>query len=91
MQVCFGDRTLRTVPNRDRPLGSGKANRTPAGFRDAALIAILRGTGLRQAEVVKLNMSDFNNDFATEIHICTHAMAANVPSANHECSLLILS
>ena len=102
MQVCFGDRPLgsaqernrtwHTVPNSDRPLGTAQErNRTPAGFRDAALIAILRGTGLRQAEVVKLNMSDFNNDFATEIHICTHAMATNVPSANHECSLLILS
>ena len=97
MQVCFGDRPLgtaqerdrtwHTVPNSDRPLGTAQErNRTPAGFRDAALIAILR-----RAEVVKLNMSDFNNDFATEIHICTHAMATNVPSANHECSLLIVS
>jgi site-specific recombinase XerD len=33
---------------------------TPAGFRDAALIAILRGSGLRRAEVVSLNLSDFN-------------------------------
>jgi site-specific recombinase XerD len=53
MQVCFSDRTRRTVPNRDR---------TPAGFRDATLIAILRGAGLRRAEVVQLNMSDFNDD-----------------------------
>jgi site-specific recombinase XerD len=37
-------------------------DRTPAGFRDAALIAILRGAGLRRAEVVKLDLKDFNND-----------------------------
>jgi integrase len=38
------------------------SDRTPAGFRDAALIAILRGAGLRRAEVVKLDLKDFNND-----------------------------
>lgn len=32
---------------------------TPAGFRDAALIAILRGSGLRRKEVVNLNLGDF--------------------------------
>jgi site-specific recombinase XerD len=32
---------------------------TPQGARDAALIAILRGTGLRRAEVVKLDIRDF--------------------------------
>lgn len=43
------------------------SDRTPAGFRDAALIAILRGAGLRRAEVVKLNLSDFNNDGGLKI------------------------
>ncbi len=35
---------------------------TPAGFRDAALIAILRGSGLRRGEVVNLDLSNFNPD-----------------------------
>ncbi len=33
---------------------------TPAGFRDAALIALLRSSGLRRSEVVNLNLKDFN-------------------------------
>ncbi|MEH2391963.1 MAG: tyrosine-type recombinase/integrase [Nostoc sp.] len=37
------------------------SDRTPAGFRDSALIAILRGAGLRRAEVVKLDLKDFND------------------------------
>jgi site-specific recombinase XerD len=34
-------------------------DRTPAGFRDAALVAILRGAGLRRSEVVNLDLADF--------------------------------
>lgn len=36
-------------------------DRTPHRFRDAALIALLRGAGLRRAEVVKLDLKDFIN------------------------------
>lgn len=34
-------------------------DRTPAGFRDAAMLVILRGSGLRRREVVSLDLLDF--------------------------------
>lgn len=34
-------------------------DRTPAGFRDAAMLVILRGSGLRRREVVNLDLKDF--------------------------------
>ena len=37
-----------------------QCDRTPKGIRDSALLGILRGAGLRRAEVVKLNLEDFN-------------------------------
>ena len=36
-----------------------KADSTPAGARDAAMLAILLGSGLRRTEVVSLDLSDF--------------------------------
>lgn len=33
---------------------------TPAGARDAAIIALLRGTGLRRAEMVSLDVADYD-------------------------------
>jgi site-specific recombinase XerD len=35
------------------------SDRTPAGFRDAAMLVILRGSGLRRREVVNLDLKDF--------------------------------
>ncbi|MBE9038820.1 tyrosine-type recombinase/integrase [aff. Roholtiella sp. LEGE 12411] len=42
---------------------------TPTGYRDAALVAILRGSGVRRSEVVNLNLIDFDlNDGALMVH-----------------------
>ncbi|MFB2833080.1 tyrosine-type recombinase/integrase [Floridanema evergladense] len=43
-----------------RVMADCAADPTLQGVRDAALIAILRGGGLRRAEVVKLELKDFN-------------------------------
>lgn len=36
-------------------------DRTPAGFRDAAILSILCGAGLRRAETTNLDLKDFNS------------------------------
>jgi site-specific recombinase XerD len=41
---------------------------SPAGFRDAALIVLLRGTGIRRAEAVEIKLSDFDPNSGA-IHI----------------------
>ncbi|MCB9437642.1 MAG: tyrosine-type recombinase/integrase [Anaerolineales bacterium] len=42
-------------------LSACQIDTSPAGTRDAAMIAILYGAGLRRAEVVKLDVADYSN------------------------------
>ena len=43
-------------------LGSCENDKTPAGSRDAAIIAIMYGAGLRREEIVNLDLSDYDQE-----------------------------
>jgi site-specific recombinase XerD len=43
-------------------IGVCQQDSSPIGVRDAALIAILRGAGLRRQELANLNLNDFDSD-----------------------------
>jgi site-specific recombinase XerD len=64
------NRRSETLP-RGRALGKDELKalikacqeeKTPGGIRDAALIGLMYGTGLRRSEVVKLELKDYNPD-----------------------------
>ena len=58
LEVCFREANqLTPLP---QPNAASTAPNSPAGVRDAALIAILYSAGLRRSEVVKLLVSDYD-------------------------------
>jgi integrase/recombinase XerD len=61
-----GERLLRgraLSPGELRALFAAcKSDQTPAGTRDAALLAVLYGSGLRRSEAIALSVGDYNSE-----------------------------
>lgn len=50
-----------SVPEMEALFAACDADQTPIGVRDAAVIAVLRGTGMRRAELVGLHVNDYSS------------------------------
>ena len=69
----FGESTFdlfaaTVVPSRQKLLQACAKDQSSAGRRDAAVIAVLYGGGLRRSEVVALDLSDYDHA-TTELRV----------------------